>query len=267
MQIPKCYIIASVQRSGTHLLCTLLRSTGVAGLPAEHFLAKTGETWEGRWNSPSRMQYVRRVLQDNTTANGVFGTVVMWSYFDRMLQMLRDIPKYNALDGANLLASVLRQPKYVWLRRRNRVEQAVSWAIACQTGLWAQKAGEKPRPLAALPKFDFKVVDEWCNRIAEHNAAWENYFRENRIEPLTLFYEDLVANNRATVERILEFLDLPQPAEIKIVRSGLEKQADTLSAQWIAAYLKQKNNTGSKRRRIIRRLKHSLKRKAGPELP
>jgi LPS sulfotransferase NodH len=265
MQIPKCYIIASVQRSGTHLLCTVLRSTGVAGMPAEHFLAKTGETWERRWNSPSRMQYVQRVLQDNTTANGVFGTVVMWSYFDRMLQMLRDIPRYDALDGANLLASVLRQPKYVWLRRRNRVEQAVSWAIACQTGVWAQKAGEKARP-RALPKFDFKVVDEWCNRIAEHDTAWTNYFRANRIEPLTLFYEDLVANNRTAVERVLEFLNVP-PARIEIVPHGLEKQADEISAQWIAAYLKRKNDSTSKHDPIIRRLKQSLKRKKGPELP
>jgi len=263
MQILNCYIIASVQRSGTHLLCTLLRSTGVAGLPAEHFLAKTGETWERRWNSPSRMQHVERVLQDNTTANGVFGTVVMWSYFDRMLQMLRDIPKYNALDGAHLLASLLQQPKYVWLRRRNQVEQAVSWAIACQTGVWAQKAGENPRP-RDIPRFDFKVIDEWCNRIAEHNTAWANYFRENRIEPLTVFYEDLVANSRTAVERVLQFLNVPLPARIEIVPHGLEKQADEVSAQWIAAYLEQKKDRASKRGRIIRRLKQSLKRKEGP---
>jgi LPS sulfotransferase NodH len=235
-------------------------------MPTEHFLAKTGETWEHRWNSPSRMQYVQRVLHDNTTANDVFGTVVMWSYFDRMLQMLRDIPKYHALDGAHLMASVLQKPKYVWLRRRNRVEQAVSWAIACQTGVWARRAGEKPRP-RDIPRFDFKVIDEWCNRIEEHNAAWANYFRENRIEPLTLFYEDLVANNRATVERVLEFLHVPLPARIQIVPSGLEKQADEISAQWIAAYLEQKDGGAGKRDRIIRRLKQSLKRKEGPEFP
>jgi LPS sulfotransferase NodH len=266
MEILNCYVIASVQRSGTHLLCTLLRGTRVAGLPAEHFLVKPGETWERRWKSPSRMQYIQRVLQDNTTANGVFGTVVMWSYFDRMLQMLQEIPKYNALDGADLLASVLHRPKYVWLRRRNRLEQAVSWAIACQTGVWAQKAGEKPRP-RDLPRFDFKVIDEWCKRIAEHNAAWANYFRENQIEPLTLFYEDLVANYRATIERVLEFLYVPLPARIEIVASGLEKQADDMSAQWIAAYLQQKKDSASKRDRIIRRLKQSMKRKQGPELP
>jgi hypothetical protein len=47
----------------------------------------------------------------------------------------------------------------------------------------------------------------------------------------------------------------------------LEKQADEMSAQWIAAYLERKNDSASKRDRIIRRLKQSLKRKEDPELP
>jgi hypothetical protein len=38
------YIIGSVQRSGTHLLCSILRSTGRAGSPEEHFLSKPEET-------------------------------------------------------------------------------------------------------------------------------------------------------------------------------------------------------------------------------
>jgi len=35
---------------------------------------------------------VQNVLRQNTAANGVFGTVVMWSYFERMLEMLQEIP-------------------------------------------------------------------------------------------------------------------------------------------------------------------------------
>jgi trehalose 2-sulfotransferase len=260
MEILTSYIITSVQRSGTQLLCTLLRSTGVAGLPGEHFLAKPGETWERRWKSPTRMAYIERVLSENTTPNGVFGTVVMWSYFYRTLQMLREIPEYNPLGGAHLLAAVFHGPKYIWLRRRKRVEQAVSWAIACQTGVWAQRKGEKPQP-HGVPKFDFKVIDEWCNRIAEHDAAWAKYFRENEIEPLTIFYEDVVANNGGAVERVLEFLQVPLPATMEIAPSELEKQADELSAQWIAAYLERKNDRSRNLRHIIRRVKTSLKRK------
>jgi len=260
MNVQTSYIIASVQRSGTHLLCTLLRCTGVAGLPAEHFLAKPGETWERRWKSPSRIAYVERVLRDNTTSNGVFGTVLMWSYFDRTLQMLREIAEYQNLESADLLAAVLHKPKYIWLRRRNRVEQAVSWEIACQTGIWARQRGEKPRPRRVL-KFDFKVIDEWCSRIAEHDAAWANYFRENEIEPLTLFYEDVVANNHGTMEGVLEFLRVPLPADVKIVASEFEKQANELSHRWAAAYLQRKNHDAGKLAHLLRRIRTSVKRR------
>ena len=239
------YIIASVQRSGTHLLCSLLRSTGVAGRPDEHFLSRPSEMWEERWVSPSRMAYVEGVLRQNTSPNGVFGTVVMWSYFDRMLQLLQEIPAYQNLKGAELLAEVLHQPRYIWLRRRNRVEQAVSWAIACQTRVWTQKTGEKRQP-RVVPKFDFKVIDEWLNRIETHEAGWAKYFRENHLDPLVLFYEDVVACSRGSAEHVLEFLGLPAAAAVGVVPST-SKQANQISQQWTAAYLEQKGEPRSYR--------------------
>ncbi|HEU5247684.1 MAG TPA: Stf0 family sulfotransferase [Candidatus Udaeobacter sp.] len=248
------YIIASVQRSGTHLLCSILRSTGIAGLPAEHFLSKPGETWEKRWDTPSRVAYVQHVLRQNTAADGVFGTVIMWSYFERMLQMLQEIPAYKNLNGAQLLAAVFNKPKYIWMRRRNHVEQAVSWAMACQTGVWTQKAEEKSQP-RAIPKFNFKVIDEWCKRIAAHDKGWANYFRKNQIDPLVLFYEDAVASHRAAAEHVLEFLGLPFPPGLEIPPPAVEKQATRISEEWAARYLKLKRAKRGKLARIIRRLR------------
>jgi len=248
------YIVASVQRSGTHLLCSILRSTGIAGSPREHFLSKPEETWEKRWGARSRVAYVQNVLRENTAANGVFGTVVMWSYFERMLQMLQEIPAYKTLNGEELLAAVFYNPKYIWMRRRNHVEQAVSWAMACQTRVWTQKAGETSQP-QAIPKFDFKVIDEWCNRIATHDEGWGNYFRENQIEPLVLFYEDVVASHRAAAERVLEFLGLPSPARLEIPPPAVEKQAGRISEEWAARYLKLKSAKPGTLKRIIRRLR------------
>ena len=248
------YIIASVQRSGTHLLCSILRSTGIAGSPEEHFLSKPGETWEKRWGSPSRAAYVQQVLRKNTTANGVFGIVVMWSYFEQMLQLLQEIPEYKNLNEAELLAAVFHKPKYIWIRRRNHVEQAVSWAMACQTGVWTQKREEKSQPHDA-PKFDFKVIDEWCKRIAAHDEGWANYFRENQIEPLVLFYEDVVASHRAAAEDILKFLRLPFPTGIEIPAPAVEKQATPISEEWTARYIKLKSKRTGRLARIIRRMR------------
>jgi len=248
------YIIASVQRSGTHLLCSILESTGIAGFPREHFLSKPGETWEKRWGAPSRVAYVQNVLRQNTGANGVFGTVVMWSYFERMLEMLREIPAYKKLNEPQLLAAVFCQPKYIWMRRRNHVEQAVSWAIACQTGIWTQNVEEKSQP-QAIPKFDFKVIDEWCNRIEAHDKGWEGYFNQNQIEPLILFYEDVVASHCAAAKRVLEFLRLPFEPDIEIPSLTVEKQANRISEEWAALYLKQKREKRGKVARVIGRIR------------
>ena len=248
------YVIASVQRSGTHLLCSILRSTGIAGSPEEYFLSKPGETWEKRWGTPSREAYVQHILRQNTAANGVFGAVVMWSYFEPMLQMLQEIPAYKNFNGAQLLAAVLSRPKYIWMRRRNHVEQAVSWDIACQTGIWAQTGEEKLQP-RAVPKFDFKVIDEWCNRIAAHDAGWENYFRENQIEPLVLFYEDVVASHRTSADRVLEFLQLPIPSGMEIPPPTVEKQASRISEEWTERYLKLKGKKNNRLARIIGRMR------------
>lgn len=190
------------------------------------------------------MAYVEGVLRENTSPNGVFGMVVMWSYFDRMLQLLQEIPVYKNFKGAALLAEVLQQPRYIWLRRRNRVEQAVSWAIACQTGVWTQKTGEKPRP-RVVPKFDFKAIDEWLNRIETHETGWANYFRANRIEPLVLFYEDLVTCSQRSAEHVLEFLGLPATAAAGVVPSTFQKQANRISQEWTAAYFQQKGESRS----------------------
>lgn len=216
-------------------------------------MSKPGETWEKRWGAPSRESYVRHILQQNTAGNGVFGTVIMWSYFERMLQMLQEIPTCKDLNGAPLLAKVFNKPKYIWMRRRNHVEQAVSWAIACQTGIWSQTA-EETSPSRAVPKFDFKVIDEWCNRIAAHEAGWENYFRENQIEPLTLFYEDVVTSHRGAAERVLEFLRLPIPPGMEIPPPTVEKQATRISHDWTESYLKLKRKKTNRLTGIIRRM-------------
>src|SRR5438876_7003486 len=178
----------------------------------------------------------------------------MWSYFERMLLMLQEIPAYKNLNGGQLLAAVFRNPKYIWMRRRNHVEQAVSWAMACQTGIWSQKV-EKKSQGRAIPKFDFKVIDEWCNRIAAHDDGWANYFRENQIEPLILFYEDVVASHHAVAKRVLEFLGVPFARNLRIARPPIEKQATQLSEEWAITYLKLKRQKSSKLRQIAQRFR------------
>jgi LPS sulfotransferase NodH len=236
------------------LLCSILQNTGLAGRPGEYFFCKRDETWEERWNSPSRVAYVERIFQRYTSPNGVFGFVAMWSYFDRAMQMLQEIPGNEHLNGSQLLAAVFNQPKYIWMRRRDRVQQAVSWAIASQTNLWSQKMGETPQP-RAVPQFDFNLIDERYNGIVADELSWENYFRENHLDPLILFYEDVIASNRDAATRVLEFLGVPFPSGLEIATPTVQKQATSISEQWAASYFKLKRSRIAKLSRALRRLR------------
>jgi LPS sulfotransferase NodH len=179
----------------------------------------------------------------------------MWPYFDCVVQMLQEIPAYRNLNAPQLFAAVFNRPKYIWLRRRNRVQQAVSWAIAEQTGVWIQKAGEKLQ-MGATPRFDFDVIDHLYNLVVASEAGWANYFRESHIEPLVLFYEDVVASNRDAVRRILEFLGVPFAHAFEIAPPTVQKQGTQMSEEWTAAYLKLKKNKIGKlaRRAVIKRM-------------
>jgi trehalose 2-sulfotransferase len=242
---PISYIIVSVQRSGTHLLCSILRSTGVAGKPGEYFFCKRTETWEKRWGSPSRTAYLERALRHGSTPNGVFGFVAMWTYFERVIDMLHEIPGYEQLARTEVLNAVFNRPKYIWMRRRDRVRQAVSWTIASQTKIWSQKSGEAP-PVDPGPRFDFDLIDRRYNDILDDETSWENYFHQNRIEPLVLFYEDVIVSNRDAAERVLGFLGIALPSDLQIPTPSVEKQATQLSEEWATSYLRLKEKMPSR---------------------
>ena len=99
------------------------------------------------------------------------------------------------------------------------------------------------------------MIDEWCNRIAEHERGWGNYFSENQIEPLILFYEDVVESRQAAAKRVLEFLGLLCPPAIEIAPPVFQKQANKISDEWAASYLKEKSKRNSRLARILRRIR------------
>src|SRR3954447_14199689 len=101
------YLVCATQRSGSTLLCELLKGTDVAGVPDEYFeaLRATGLPRQPRqyFEDPSVADIAERLapvdpgrpeqrgdfegwfayaLQRGTSHNGVFGAKMMWNYFD-----------------------------------------------------------------------------------------------------------------------------------------------------------------------------------------
>lgn len=239
------YFICATPRTGSSLLLGLLESTGVAGRPEAYFREPDEQLWADRWGlnptDDGRVdygEYVRAALAAGRTDNGVFGAKLMWGTLDEVVEKLAAVYPDDAGPEAEadlaLLNRAFGEIRFVYLRREDVVAQAASWLRAEQTGTWY--IGD-PTPGAGTeePHFDAASIQEYEECIAQHNAAWEQWFSTCAIEPFVALYEELCADMVGVTRGVLDFLQLDLPAGRDIVARH-QRQRDGLSAQWIDRY-------------------------------
>jgi LPS sulfotransferase NodH len=224
-------------------LCEALKNTGLAGFPEEYFL--NGEGWEdSQWarqhGVTSRTDYLNLVFAQGTSSNGVFGTKVMWNYFHTMLKNLQELPEDTGLNAPQLMDSLFPNAHYIWIVRRDKVRQAVSWAKAGQTDVYAVHTGESPIPKRE-PTFDFEFIDQLHHLILEGEAGWQSFFEACGVQPFKVVYEDLVEDYEQTALRILEYLNVSYPPNLVFGERSLQKQANALNEAWVKMYIEMKH--------------------------
>ena len=226
------YLVCATNRSGSNLLCGLLKGTGVAGRPEEYFWTGHEPCWAGRWGASGPVEYVHGAIREGTGANGVFGAKVMWPHVANLLAKLEAVPGRPYVDERALLERTFPGLRFVWIRREDVVAQAVSYAKAKQTDQWTVLAPGRPD---RVPRFDFAQIDRLVGEIEEENAAWARWFRANGITPFEIRCEDLMADMEAVTRRLLGFLGVAVPGDTSIAPKHA-RQADSVNAEWAARY-------------------------------
>jgi trehalose 2-sulfotransferase len=113
------YFICGAPRGGTWLLAGLLHGTGVAGHPHEYFWQDTEAANRARWGASNLLEYLARVKEAGTTANGVFAAKLMWGYLRDVLDELRDLAGETAVADRALIELFFPSPRFVFVWRRN----------------------------------------------------------------------------------------------------------------------------------------------------
>ena len=134
-------------------------------------------------------------------------------------------------DDHELLSSFFPELRFVWLRRRDVVAQAVSWAKAIQSGHWHHW---DPRPAVDV-EFRSEAIDHLAREIRSHDAAWRRWFETNGIEPVLVTYEELAGEPERVTREVLDGLGLTPLAEVSI-STDTELQRDELNEEWAARY-------------------------------
>jgi LPS sulfotransferase NodH len=259
------YLVCATPRSGSTLLCEMLRATGVAGTPLEHFevLRHSGQPRQpreyfdgvadsgvlellapldpGRPGEESAEAWCERILRQGTTANGVWAGKLMWGHVEDLLARARQLDGLAGADLATVLQALLGDVRLVFVTRVDKVAQAVSLWRAVQTQRWSAAAGAPRRPHDAV--YSFVAIDHLVARLEADDAAWRGWFAEHAENPLLeLSYEQVGVDPRAAVNRVLRFAGLSPAA---IADPPLRPQRDERSRQWAARYASEKRKVAA----------------------
>jgi trehalose 2-sulfotransferase len=259
------YLVCATQRSGSTLLCELLKETGVAGRPEEYFearsetgvpphpgdyledLPRTGAGIRDDTTPPpapdhssllgleTYRDHLDRSFELGTTPNGVFGAKLMWRNLPDLQRLAGQLPEYANFDLFELLERLFRNPRYVWVTRNDKLRQAVSLWRALQTRSWRlEHPGDDQQQADLL--YRFEGIDHLVRSLQAADEGWQEFFNRHRIAPLRLVYEEqLEPDAGGAVRAVLDYIGVQPPAAWR-PRVRLRRQADALSDEWVAAY-------------------------------
>lgn len=246
--IQKSYAICTNPRSGSWLLSEGLASTSLAGNPREWFNNAEEQDRRAKWSveraaEPSRSAYIEYIQERGTTPNGVFGLKLHYYQFAELPSKFAAIAEHRGLPSSQLLTSVFPGMRYVWLTRRDKARQALSYYRACKTNRWWEIDGDRQAQSATSsvqPQFDPKAIEQLEFVLQQNDSSWSSHFESTGVRPLTIYYEDLVADYAGTILHMLNWLEVAGAGAVYISPPRLKRQSDSKSEEWLTQYLAHK---------------------------
>ncbi len=237
--LTRSYLICATPRTGSYLLCDALIATGIAGKPTEYFSFGYEQHWSRIWGTTDYASYLRHVVETTTSPNGVFGAKTHPWQFDHFARSATGRAPVNYAERPAVLAGWFPNLHYVWLRRRNKLHQAISYAKSIETNVWWDADAppapyDEPKPEAL--QFDFELITQSVARLVEEEDMWRRYFASTGEKPLAIDYEDLLADPEAALVSVLDLLELDLPDSYTPPAPRFRRQADETTLEWEALY-------------------------------
>lgn len=225
---PTCTVlIASTPRCGSHMLGHAMTGTGVLGVPFEYTNPANLAEWSRRLATVSPKETIRTLMTRRTTANGVFAIKAHFSHCE-------------SLGSAAEFLDFWPNLKVVHLCRPDVLRQAISYAVARQTGVWI--AGQEAEQDHA--DCDPQLIAECLDDIAVQNARWISAFAAAGITPLSVRYEDAIDNLQALVTGVARHVGAPGTEDLPKVTATTRRQGISARTEdWVRRYAEEKRRT------------------------
>jgi LPS sulfotransferase NodH len=209
--------VCFANRSGSNYLADLLASTGKMPRAREIFNVPVVLKLS-KQNKAESFRHFCQMLARSYALDGLFASKVAWQqlYF---------------LARTRMIPEVFAAPRFIHVRRRDLLGQAISFVIAHQTGAWTSEQVPEREPL-----YDSVAIADQMGRIADAAARFEHFFATFGFPHLDVAYEDFVKDKASCVSDITTWLGLG-PSTIKEEKTHFQRQRNTINDQWRERFL------------------------------
>ncbi|MBB4303039.1 LPS sulfotransferase NodH [Rhodobium orientis] len=240
------YVICTSPRSGSTLLCSLLEATGVAGVPDSYFHQPSVAEWIkdlGLSPDPAKgevetlQEVFRKAIALGSGDTGMFGLRLQRHSFACFTEKLALLHPDPATDVGRLEA-VFGRTLFVHLTREDKLDQAVSFLKAQQSGLWHRAPDGSELERLSAPqelRYDREAIAAEMAEMVAMDAAWADWFKGEEIDPLRLTYGGLSADPIGTLKTVLTALGR-DPAAADTVEIGVAKLSDATNEDWVRRF-------------------------------
>lgn len=236
------YILFFSPRSGSHLITTHLQSIS-HGNPFEAFHFNQAQLrqfygWKFNFNDPEiYLQEATKTL----TVNEVFGVKIHWSQFQTFIKILRDIvgSAGEELSELELIEVFFPDIRYMFLKRRNKIKQAISYSKGMQTGIWKATSEELNtyQEYVLPPKYDRLHIECCLDELLSYDERWEQLLDSLPKNYLKIWYEDLAQDFTSGMLNIYQHLGVVENTEKP--KPITKKLADSKSDDWFNQFVKE----------------------------
>jgi LPS sulfotransferase NodH len=211
--VSRAYIVAMTGRSGSTWLTTALSQLGAFGAPREYFNEAALPHF---WNFDREQDFSQmfRGLITKYSTHGCFGFKIN----PQRLFWLSNVVDLNATFSTKTFA-------WIDMRRWNLVKQGLSFAVAKKSGIWHSFENKQPIVPASDDRLVLTDSDLWTEilSVLEQEQALEQFFEENGIRPLRIFYEEILDSGEALIARVCNFISFDRDLALPKVTGGTVK--------------------------------------------
>ena len=220
------YLLATLPRTGSTWFSHLLWQTGCLGAPLEYLnFEQAGPYYFAAKSTAAQQQLWSSLLSRRTSPNGVFGL----KCFPDQLESLQQGNPQLLTDIMSTFVTDVSTPRVIYLERDDRTAHAISYARATLSGVWRREQEGERGTEVTYSEIAIERARESLDRQA---GAWEEFFRDLRIEPYRISYEAILADPEKSLLEVGKSLGVELDSEARIEVPAVGKQSDQDSKAW-----------------------------------